>query len=264
MDASQLSLAPVYGVKPYFGVEEIDFAIVLGGDGSILDAGQLCISKDIPMIAVNIGNLGYLAEVDADHLDALEQIFSGDYHLRQLFTLSLSHLNNEGLITEAEVVAINEVSVMHDSFQGIAEIDMLDPHGARNAYRCDGLIFATPAGSTAYSLSAGGPILDREVPCICLTPICPHSQNSRPIVYATDGVFQATNTSHNEHTLYACMDGKTIFALSPGESVLVRKSHKQLQLVAFSNLTTTQTLKRKMDKLEAELYHEEQETRSNP
>ena len=257
MDPYEIERNPKDGVKPFYGNEEIDFAIVIGGDGSILDASQLCMSKNIPLIGINIGALGYLANVEADNLDVLNRIFTQEYSVRELFTLEISHIDDSGRMTLSGRMAINEVSVMHDSFQGIAELLVSDQKGGKYAYRCDGVILATPAGSTAYSFSAGGPLMDRDIPCVCLTPICPHTSLSRPVVYGAQERFLIRNISHNNHTAYVCADGKMTFSLACGESVAVGKSDKRLRIVSFDDQSTMQTLKRKMDKMEADFCHEE-------
>lgn len=256
MDAVLLEHCPLKHVIPYHGDEQMDFAIVLGGDGSILDAAHLCISKDIPIIGVNLGTLGYLATVEADNLEILSRVFDSSYEIRELMTLALSHVKADKTITSCDCFAVNEISVMHDSFQGIAELLMIEPKHAECAYRCDGLILATPSGSTAYSLSAGGPIVDKDVEGICVTPICPHSHLTRPVIYSAKGAFTIKNITHSNDAVYACADGEMIFSVLPGESVVVEKSEKTLKIVTFEEISTIETLRKKMAKMEAGFYHE--------
>ena len=257
MDAGTLALVPQEGVLPYFGETEIDLLIVIGGDGSILDASEFCLERDIPLLGINLGTMGYLADVEREDIHLLHRLFEGEYLVRELSTLSVTHGKENGEKERSHRLAINEISIMHDSFQGVADLRFSDGNGGEIDYRCDGLLIATPAGSTAYALSAGGPVLDRSAEVISVTPVCPHSWFRQTLVYNNNQVFRIKNISKNGNIVYACADGRLIFSVCTDEWVEVQVAKSMLKVVTFHNFTTFETLRRKMDKMEAGMHHEE-------
>ena len=220
--------------------------LVIGGDGSILDASVDAIAAGVPVLGVNLGKLGYLAELDPAHPEQLDRLFSGDYAVKEEMLLSVSILR-EGREIPSPRYAVNEVFASHDSAIGLATVKLFTSSGESVSYRADGLIFATPIGSTAYSLSAGGPIVAHSVPSITVTPVCPHSFFNRAIVFSPG---ETLTLSADEVPLGLSVDGRAFDTLYPGEKCVIRRAARTLKLLTFRENDTFSALFSKMRKLE--------------
>ena len=220
-----------------------DLIIVVGGDGSVLDASVIAIEQDIPLIGVNLGKVGYLSEVEPDNLDIFKCLLTGEYAIEERMLLSLSVVTD----TEERLVmrhAVNDVVVSHDSYLGIAGFKIENSKGESVKYRADGIIFATPSGSTAYSLSAGGPVVASNVETILVTPVCPHSFFNRSILFNASDSITLTNTGDGE--LNISIDGRNITKLSSGDKCRVSASEKKFKMLTFSEDNMFSTLFKKM------------------
>ena len=164
---------------------DIDAIIVVGGDGSILDASVYSIKHDAPILGINLGRVGYLSEIDVCDLDKLDKLFSGEFVLREHMTLDV-FLNKNGNAVCVERKAVNDVVISHEKSFGISDFELSDGIGNSLSYRADGIIMSTPIGSTAYSLSAGGPAIDSSLDAICVTPICTHSFFNRSVLFSPE------------------------------------------------------------------------------
>ena len=221
----------------------VDLIIVVGGDGSVLDASVIAIEQDIPLIGVNLGKVGYLSEVEPDNLDLFKCLLTGEYAIEERMLLSLSVVTD----TEERLVmrhAVNDVVVSHDSYLGIAGFKIENSKGESVKYRADGIIFATPSGSTAYSLSAGGPVVASNVETILVTPVCPHSFFNRSILFNASDSITLTNTGDGE--LNVSIDGRNITKLSSGDKCRVSASEKKFKMLTFSEDNMFSTLFKKM------------------
>ena len=224
-----------------------ELVIVVGGDGSVLDASQLAIDLDIPILGVNLGNLGYLAELETSELDLLSRLASGDYKIENKMLLTVrKHTANGDLVSSR--YAVNDIILSHDTFVGIAELSLTDSFGESIKYRADGIILSTPAGSTAYSLSAGGPIVSQDIDAIVATPICPHSFFNRSIVFNASEKIRLCNTGKS--ALKICIDGRLFLDLEPNEACTVLRADKELKMLTFAENNMFATLFGKMKKIE--------------
>ena len=241
------SIAPV-GVRGYDSFpENAELIIVVGGDGSILDASVTAIEKDIPIMGVNLGKVGYLSEVEPDNLDIISGIFSGNYSIEEKMLLTVNHIIPDNVV-KADRLAVNDVIVSHDSFLGIADFTLENTNGDYVKYRADGLILSTPAGSTAYSLSAGGPIVSHDIDSIVATPICPHSFFNRSIIFKSTENIKLKNKSNT--VLNVSIDGRYFANLSFGEECVIKMADKRLKVLTFSKNNMFSTLFKKMTILE--------------
>ena len=220
-----------------------DLIIVVGGDGSVLDASVTAISADVPIVGVNLGKVGYLSEVEPDNLDVFSRLLSGEYSIEERMLLTLSH-ESEGSVTEATRLAVNDVVISHDSFLGIADFKVENSLGKGVKYRADGIIISTPAGSTAYSLSAGGPIIAHNLNSIVVTPVCPHSFFNRSIVFSAEECITVTNNGDGE--LNISIDGRYFSKMKKGDKCVVRESARKVKMLTFSENNMFSTLFRKM------------------
>ena len=163
---------------------EADLAIVLGGDGSILRAVRQMGYRQLPVVGVNLGTLGFLADLSPEELVcALPRLLAGEYRVASHLMFECEYPSADG---PQVILGLNEVVVHAPSVGHIAELELLIDDEPVTSFRGDGLIISTPIGSTAHSLSAGGPILSQELPAFTITPICPHTLTSRPLVDAAN------------------------------------------------------------------------------
>ncbi len=219
---------------------EIEAAIVFGGDGSILDASSIALAHKIPLLGVNMGRLGYLADLEVEKLPLLERLLTDEYTVRTIHTFRVT-IGGKRL----RRYAVNEVAVTRGNRMHIADIE-LSVDGGRIAYRADGLVLATPTGSTAYSLSAGGAVIDPALDLVTVTPICPHSFFSRSLVFSGTAPLSVSNTNDRGEQLLVTIDGRYGRILPAGSTLTVEKSKKQLKIIHLTNRSFIQVLKEKM------------------
>lgn len=227
--ATQLSLANPMSIAEIG--EWADLVIVIGGDGNMLGMARQLAKYRVPLIGINRGNLGFLTDIAPQ--TAFEQLHSclerGEFMIEERFLLD-AKIEQNGKIIEASN-ALNEV-VVHSS-QIARTIDFEVSIDGKFAFsqRSDGLIIATPTGSTAYSLSAGGPILTPNLNAIALVPMNPHSLSSRPLVVDSDSVISMRFAEYNQPNLVISCDSQRLLPFSPEERVLVQKSPDKLRLL---------------------------------
>ncbi len=225
----------------------VELIIVVGGDGSMLDASVTAIEKNIPLLGVNLGKVGYLSEVEPYNLDILSGLFTGEYTVEEKMLLSLTHISGDRCEV-SERLAVNDIIASHDTYLGIADFILENSAGDSVKYRADGLILSTPAGSTAYSLSAGGPIVSHDIDSIVATPICPHSFFNRSIIFKASEEIKLKNTSKNP--LNVSIDGRCFKSVQSGEECIIKTADKKLKVLTFSKNNMFSTLFKKMRILE--------------
>ena len=221
--------ATVYGEEPPAKAKLI---LVVGGDGSIIDASLLAIKLNIPLLGINLGKVGYLSEVEPDNLDVLERLVGDDYSIEKKMLLKVEKYSPEGEVKASAREAVNDVVISHDVYFGIADFKLENAYGDRITYRADGLILSTPAGSTAYSLSAGGPVVSHNLDSITVIPVCPHSFFNRAIIYDKNECIKISNSG--DAVLNISVDGRFFDNLTKGEWCVVQKSKTCLKMITFS------------------------------
>ncbi len=209
----------------------VDLAIVIGGDGSLLSAARTLVRHDCPVIGVNRGRLGFLTDVSPDEeLTAhVSSVLDGDYTTDRRFLLDVE-VSSDGDIT-GRAEALNDVVVNSGTSAQMIEFQLRVDDDFVYRMNADGLIIATPTGSTAYSMSAGGPIMNPRLDAVALVPMFPHSLNSRPMVVHGESVIQIDTLERNKNNPLVTCDGQVSLTLSPGDSVLVRKKPRALRLL---------------------------------
>lgn len=209
----------------------VDLAIVIGGDGSLLSAARTLVRHDCPVIGVNRGRLGFLTDVSPDEeLTAhVSSVLDGDYTTDRRFLLDVE-VSSDGDIT-GRAEALNDVVVNSGTSAQMIEFQLRVDDDFVYRMNADGLIIATPTGSTAYSMSAGGPIMNPRLDAVALVPMFPHSLNSRPMVVHGESVIQIDTLERNKNNPLVSCDGQVSLTLSPGDSVLVRKKPRALRLL---------------------------------
>jgi len=224
--------------------KEMDCAIVIGGDGSLIEVARALHEKDVPVLGINMGTLGYLTEVELKNIDeALSQVMADDYVLESRMML-------EGVRADgSRDVALNDIVVARKSVLRIIHFKLFVNGELLNAYEADGIIISTPTGSTAYNLSAGGPIVEPTASLIVITPICSHALNTSSIVLsAEDEIVIEIGMGRNGTTeeVLATFDGADGVTLRTGDSITIRRSHAVTKIMKLSRMSFLEILRRKM------------------
>jgi len=206
-----------------------DLAVVLGGDGTLLAAARALGDHDIPILAINLGGLGFLTSFPREELyPALELALAGNFRISERVLLDAS-LERSGAVI-ANHRALNDVVVNKAAMARILDLDLYFDGGYACSYKADGIIFATPTGSTAYSLSAGGPIVHPQVGAFLVTPICPHALSNRPLV-VPDHMKVELVVAGAQEDAYLTIDGQVGVQLRDGDRIAVTKAQHKLTLV---------------------------------
>jgi NAD+ kinase len=234
----------------YLPIEEVcagaDCIIVLGGDGSILDAARRAATLGKPLLGINLGHLGYMTELELNELDLLEHVVKDECEIDERAMLSVSvHTQTGGL--KAESFALNDAVISNGSVARIVDIELYEGGEKVSAYRADGMIIATPTGSTAYSMSAGGPVIDPHLPCLVVTPVCPHSLTTRPLLFRDDATLEIKNICQREKMLYLTVDGRINFEIYRGDTVRVTRSPMTTKLIRIRKGGFYNRLQQKMN-----------------
>lgn len=208
----------------------IQAALVLGGDGSIIEASHMLLGEDIPIIGMNFGHVGFLAELEMSEVHLLDALISGDYETDERMMLDAA-VTDEGGRVRGSFTVLNDVVLTNGPVARLIKFDVYCDDGKVETCRADGMIASTPTGSTAYSLSAGGPVLYPLLEGICLTPICPHTLNSRPIIFHGSSVIRLTNFTTNNAAVYLNADGRDDIRIREGDTVDIRRSVYRTRLI---------------------------------
>ena len=222
---------------------ELDCAIVIGGDGSLIEVARL-VKSEIPILGINMGTLGYLTEVEISDLDeAIGKILDGNYQIESRMML-------EGSFEKADSdIALNDIVVSRKGDLRVIHFNIYVDGAFLNSYEADGMIVSTPTGSTAYNLSAGGPIVEPTASMIVLTPICSHALNTSSIVLpAEDEIVIEIGEGRNggEEEVFVTFDGADVVELRTGDKVTITKSQHETKLMKLSKVSFLEILRRKM------------------
>jgi NAD+ kinase len=221
-----------------------DVLLVLGGDGTMLNAARLAAERSIPILGVNMGGLGFLTEVRLDNLyPSLERVFANDYVLDERLMLR-THIHRQGE-TVAQGVVLNDVVISKGTLARMIELKIAIEGRFVTNLRSDGLIVSSPTGSTAYSLSAGGPIIDPAVQSLILTPVCPHTLTHRPLIVPGNVKVDLTLTSRDDGAM-ATLDGQVGVSITQGDTVTIHTSENRTRLIRFPESNYYDVLREKL------------------
>jgi NAD+ kinase len=230
---------------PRFHIPSIvDVIIVLGGDGTMLGVARLVGGRGVPILGVNLGGLGFITEVNRDEIfDAVEKVLAGSCSIEERIMLTaVVHRHGE---TIADFVVLNDVVINKGALARIIDLETYINNSYVTTFKADGLIISTPTGSTAYSLSAGGPILYPTLNSIVLTPICPHTLTNRPIVLPDDFTVEIIMRSESED-VFLTLDGQVGFSLRRDDTIEVKKSEFMTKLLIPCERDYFQVLRTKL------------------
>lgn len=205
--------------------DDINLAVVIGGDGTFLYAGRSLLEKNIPLLGINTGRLGFLADLPLETLeDSLNAIFDGHYQRERRHTLAV-RVTHQGRDT-AQFHAINDAVIHKRSMARMIEVEVFTRGQYLSQYRADGLILATPTGSTAYALSAGGPIIEPTLDAMLVVPICPHTLTQRPVVIDGQSDIEVRVSASSIKDVQLTIDGQAEHLLNPTDCVTIRRAQK--------------------------------------
>lgn len=209
--------------------ELVDVILVFGGDGTFLGVARIACKHGTPILGINLGGLGFLTEVTVDELyPMMERIISGDYEVEERQMLLTSIRRGKKNIGKYEV--LNDVVINKGVVARIIDLPIYIEGSHVTTYRADGIILSTPTGSTAYSLSAGGPIVHPKIPVTIITPICPHTLTNRPLVVSSEMKVEIKVTTQEPDT-YLTLDGQIGVRLKAGDVVEVRRTDTSVKLI---------------------------------
>ena len=223
---------------------DVDLAIVAGGDGTLLSVARSATPHEIPILGVNFGSLGFLTELQPDELfDGLEELLAGRYSIEERQTLRVRF--HRGGREVREYAVLNDAVITKSALARMVTIGVRVDDAHVTTYTSDGLIVASPTGSTAYSLSAGGPILDPRMRAFVIAPICPHSMSYRPLV-VPGGVCIEVSLLDDDEEVYLTLDGQIGFPFAAADRLVVDTHPHPVRLVRVNGLSFFEVLRRKL------------------
>jgi NAD+ kinase len=218
----------------------VDLMIVVGGDGSLINAAHCALPHNLPVLGINRGRLGFLTDIHPNELSKIDDVLSGNYIAEKRFLLKATHAKTP------LGIALNDVVLLPGDSAQLIEFDIFINNNFMCQQRADGLIIATPTGSTAYALSGGGPILHPYLNAIVLVPMFPHTLSSRPIVIDGDAKIELFIRDNNEMLPCISCDGQHRISVQPGSRITITKHENTLQLIHPENYEYFETLREKL------------------
>lgn len=209
-----------------------DVLLTVGGDGTIIHSARYAASFGKPILGINLGRLGYVAELEADEICMLKKLVKGDYSIesRIILDVNVNRMNNE----RESYTAVNDAVVSRGSLSRIIDLQVAIDGAYVSSYRADGLLVSTPTGSTAYALSAGGPVIAPNLKCIELVPICPHSLSARCVILSGESVLTIKAASPDSKS-FLTIDGQISVELNENDTVEVKASEQILNMIVLKD-----------------------------
>jgi len=205
---------------------ECDFCVAIGGDGTIIHVAKHAVTVNKPVIGINLGRLGFLSAIEPKEISLLKKLKTGEFNVEERMMLSVVHNGKS-------YSALNDAVLSKGALSKMIDLDVSSKGNSVGSYRADGIVFSTPTGSTAYNLSAGGPVIDASVECITMTPVAPHSAFSRSIIFSADSVITVKPAS-TDREVFLTVDGEEGIPVSFGDEVSIFKSETSVKLINFN------------------------------
>ncbi len=222
----------VFEIDEKFIPDKLDLVIVVGGDGTLLHTARILKGKTTPILGINMGGLGFLTEISPEEAKgAVTRFFEGNYDISTRMMCDVT-LQRDGRVIFTDKV-LNDAVITKGKIARMIELDTWVNERGLTRYRADGLIVSTPTGSTAYVLSAGGPIVSPELDCMVICPICPHTLTNRPIVISAEATLTAEVLSKKD--VYLTLDGQQAFPLKKNDKIVIKSSEAKTYLVRYKN-----------------------------
>ena len=205
-------------------------ALVLGGDGSIIEASHRLLGQNVPILGINYGHVGFMTGMEIGEFELLDRLSEGRYATEERMMLDAEVTGEDG-VCRGTFTVLNDIVLTNGPIARLIAFDVRCDGVLIETCRADGMIFATPTGSTAYSLSAGGPVLDPSIEAVCVTPICPHTLSSRPVIFRGNSVLRIDNIQSNNASVWLNADGREDLALRSGDRITIRRSVHSTRLI---------------------------------
>ncbi|NMB30496.1 MAG: NAD(+)/NADH kinase [Clostridiales bacterium] len=209
-------------------VEQCDVIIVIGGDGTILHSAQFAYCYNKPLLGINTGTLGFMASLESDELEKLDRLKTGEYVVEKRMLLS-AKINSPN--SSKDFNALNDIVVFKSPFAKLPDFEVASNGITVSSIRADGIIFSTPTGSTAYALSAGGPIIEPDMECIEVTQLCAHSLFARTMIFSANKTLTLTCNARDDEDIYISIDGENTMKMSDDKEIVITKSEKFIELI---------------------------------
>jgi len=216
-----------------------DVIITIGGDGTIMRYAKRAAQDHKPVLGINAGRMGYLANLEQNELNLISKLKDREYFTERRMMLSVTVMENGNVIGEYN--ALNDAVITSGFISRIIDVSATVGYDSIS-YRADGLIISTPTGSTAYSMSAGGPIIDPLTQSMCITPICSHSLSAKPILMGANNTIKLKAFSKKRTDIFLTVDGRKVCAVKPYTEIIIKKSPDFVQLIRLNNRSFYKTL----------------------
>ena len=220
--------------SPEVLIHKCDAVVTIGGDGTIIHAAKHAANFEKPLLGINMGRLGFVAELEPNELPMLERLFSGDYNVEKRQMLKVTLKSKSG---SKSFFALNDAVISRGSMTKIIDLDVWLKKSYICHYRADGLIVSTPTGSSAYALSAGGPVIEPSMSCILMTPICSHSLFSRPVLFNPSSEILVNAASREDTDLTLTIDGETTIPITADDTVVITTAEIYAELIVLKDKT---------------------------
>ena len=221
-----------------------DMVLTIGGDGTIIHAARHASFFNKPLLGINTGRLGFAAELETDELDMLSRLKDGSYTIEKRMMLGITHSGKDGI---KEFRAMNDAVISRGSLSRLIDIDvsLAAERGYICSYRADGLIISTPTGSSAYSLAAGGPVVEPAMKCILMTPVCSHSLFARPVVFSHHSQLAVTASCDDDTEVFLTIDGAVTVTVRPEDKIIISEASTETEFIKLKDRTFYKVLNEK-------------------
>lgn len=234
----------IYTDKLSVIAKESDIIITIGGDGTIIHAAKHAAEENKPLLGINFGRVGFVATMEPEEINKLDNLLTGNYISEKRMLLKVI-IHKDGKIKET--LAINDAVVSRGSLSRMVDLFVYVNDKKICDYRADGVLLSTPTGSTAYSLSAGGPVIQPNLNCILLTPVCPHSLFSRSVIFGDSDKISVEVSGEDNEEVYLTVDGQHSVKLSSGDKIEVSKYEKPCTLISMDEKNFYTVLNNKLN-----------------
>ncbi|MFV0352256.1 MAG: NAD(+)/NADH kinase [Oscillospiraceae bacterium] len=233
--------ALVEGCKSEQAIQKCDIIVTIGGDGTMLHAARASMEHHKPLVGINMGQLGFLTIIESDELDKLHRISSHNYFIEQRTMLEATYSTQD-----RPYIALNDIVLFKQMPQSMITLNIYCDEVHVSSFRGDGVVFSTPTGSTAYSLSAGGPIVDAKLGGIVVTSICPHIIHAPPMVFDASRTMRVVSTSSNGQSVCMNLDGIDGPTLQSGDEIFIRQAKNCIPMIQFDDAGQLDSIDKKL------------------
>ena len=239
-----LDLSGVDYMEPDAAIRLADLAVVLGGDGTMLRLARVAALHEVPMLGINVGHVGFMTELEPSELGAMEKLFTDEYSIDSRMMLQVSVIRDRRVVYEND--ALNDVVVAKGTAFRVVSVSILADDKEVTRFNGDGVIVATPTGSTAYGLSAGGPVIEPSAENTAVIPICAHALTAKSFVFAPERRITLAAACEGGSEVFISTDGGQSFAVRPDDRVVITRSPLRTRLVRLKGLSFYQILQQKL------------------